>query len=208
MDGAVDFADEEVEVGDLVAFVGGGLFHEFEELLVAELPYSGGPGEVGDAEGAEGFIYYVEVAVFEHLEPEVEIDGVGDCGAVAGGFCNELRRVEAADRLADDVGAHADHFAGNFYHAFTASIDKVHFFNEGFTFGIDYGPLAAYEADSPVERIMKCCNLFFETLGEENVVTANELDVFAPDPADGLVPVPFGAEVAGISEKFYARVGK
>ena len=29
------------------------------------------------AEGAEGFIYYVEVAVFEHLEPEVEIDGVG-----------------------------------------------------------------------------------------------------------------------------------
>ena len=39
MDGAVDFADEEVKVGDLVAFVGCGLFHKFEKLLVAQLPY-------------------------------------------------------------------------------------------------------------------------------------------------------------------------
>ena len=146
--------------------------------------------------------------MLEHLKPEVEVDGVGNCGAVACGFCNKLCRVEAADWFADDVGAHADHFAGDFNQAFTTAIDKIHLFYQCLAFGVNDGPLAAYEADSPVERILKCCQLFFETLGEKDVVAANKFDVLSSDLADCFVPVAFGAEVTGVPVELDPGVGK
>ena len=48
-------------------------------------------------------------------------------------------------------------------------LTKFTFLNQGLAFGINDGPLAAYEADSPVERILKCSYLFFETYSGLNL---------------------------------------